>query len=632
MRRASPPFSYRALLAVFSALLFAAAQPNELFRWGQPLLGFLALTPYFLALARTYTVREAVRLGMLFGALSTAITNYWLMFFGEFSVWTLGGVTLAYLLFHALLAPILARFCDTKRTYRPFALAVAWVGYEYLKSVGFLGFPWGLMAYPLHGVDPLVQHAEVTGVWALSFLVVLVNGALFEILSGAEMGDSSPTQSFPRWFRSPAPLPTAARFRYPAWLPTAARFQYPAWLTSPAAAQVAVAAVVALAMLLFGWARLASPLPVARTAEILLVQQNADSWSNNPERAIRTAQRLTTAGLSARAEHRAEKPGQAAPASGAGQAATASGADQAAKPSGTDRAATASGAGSRPSGPVDLVVWSETSLRYPYRNNQGLYRRMPAEQPFVSFLRGLPAPLLTGAPYIEDQETIYNAAVLITPQAELVDYYGKQHLVPFAEHIPFWEVPAVRGFFQNAVGIGAVWSPGREFRLFDVRIDGSGRPASDGSGREDTTGGRIRIATPICFEDSFGYIGQHFARNGADLFVNLTNNSWSRSESAQIQHFVSARFRAIENRIPLVRSTNSGLTGVVDGYGRLTQSVPMFREASLNVSVPIYEEMPDTLYTRFGDWLGQAAVLGSVFIALFLRLRRVPRGSTHQTA
>jgi apolipoprotein N-acyltransferase len=118
-----------------------------------------------------------------------------------------------------------------------------------------------------------------------------------------------------------------------------------------------------------------------------------------------------------------------------------------------------------------------------------------------------------------------------------------------------------------------------------------------------------------------------FAARGADMYLNLTNNSWSQTESAQIQHYVAARFNAIATRTPLVRSTNSGVTGLVDAYGRLRSSLPMFEQGYLVVDVPIYERARLTFYTRYGDYLPQLFIVVIVLLLAFWRLRelRSPR-------
>jgi apolipoprotein N-acyltransferase len=74
----------------------------------------------------------------------------------------------------------------------------------------------------------------------------------------------------------------------------------------------------------------------------------------------------------------------------------------------------------------------------------------------------------------------------------------------------------------------------------------------------------VRFSTPICFEDTFGYLSRAFVRQGAELIVNLTNDLWSKAEPSAMQHMAMAVFRAVENRRSLVRSTNGGMTTIID--------------------------------------------------------------------
>jgi apolipoprotein N-acyltransferase len=530
------------LLALLAGLLTALALPNELFPRGNVAISLIALMPYFLSLYRLRTAREASACGALYGGVSTFLSNYWLMFFGEFSVWTIGGVTLAYILFHALLAPFLHRFLRTPSLLRPFALAVLWTAYEYLKSIGFLGYPWGLIGYPAGGILPLMQHVDVTGVWSLSFFAAGINALIAESVSRL-LGWNPHTHASSQRTTEPPALERRSGIALS--------------IRETALRQTAVFAVVLLLMLGYGWQALSSPLPTRGSFEAVLIQQNEDSWERgNFSQALRTAQRLTEQAL-------ADHPDPA------------------------------------------LIAWSETSLRYPYRHAGNYYDQHPGYKPFTRFLADLPAPLLTGAPYAADAENdiYYNGAILLDQDGELRQYYGKQHLVPFAEHIPFWEFAAVRSFFQQVIGITAIWTPASEHRLFGVETDEAGT---------------VRFGAPICFEDAFTGVVRGFRHAGADVIINLTNNSWSRTESAQIQHYVAARFRAVETRTALVRSTNSGLTGVVDGHGRLQASLPMFERGSLAVEVPVYDAGM-TVYTRYGDYLPQLFLV--VVLGVLIRFR-----------
>jgi apolipoprotein N-acyltransferase len=339
-----------------------------------------------------------------------------------------------------------------------------------------------------------------------------------------------------------------------------------------------------------------------------LVQQNVDSWlSGNEWPSIEAAQDLTRAALAER------------------------------------------------EAPPDLIAWSETILRRPFPQNRATFESRPSGDPFVSFVRSLPAPLLTGAPSIQSVDPFepVNSAIMLDPKGRHYGFYGKRHLVPMAENIPFWEVPLMRAFFQNVVGVVGVWTPGDRYAVFSMPFQGNGeadaRPGGSSGGRRDDSEDSaaagtdpwqgagvtsepadaeehkfLRFGTPICYEDSFGYLCREFARLDADVLINLTNNSWSQTRSAQIQHFVSARYRAVENRMALVRSTNSGYTAIVDATGAVIADVPMFEQAYLNVDVPIYENAGKTVYTQLGDFFARGCILISVIVlvGLFVRDRR----------
>ena len=523
-----------AVLAIASALLMALALPNELFPYGSPLFGVLALAPLLAAIYRTGSYAGAARLGVIFGAASSIATNFWLIFFQSFSAWTLGGVTLVYVAYFALLAPLL-RFIAGQpgglpRAYRPIAVAVVWTLYEFLKSSGYLGYPWGLIAYPVHAVTPLVQFVEITGVWGLCLLMALVNAV------AAEWLDLALAARRPR--RVPARL----------WQATAA------------------AALLVVAALGYGVAALARPLPRIATLDVVLVQHNANPWQSGDDAGVLAAlQRLTGAGVAA------------APV------------------------------------PPDLVVWSETALTWPVIGAQAASAQAAGAEvpePIVpSPFTGLPVPLLTGVPWVVSEAPLQamNAAMLVAPGGAVLAHYGKQHLVPFAESVPFWEVPAVRRLFSDLIGLQSTWVPGATATIYEL-------PVRDG--------GRVRFATPICFEDAFPGLNRRFVRAGADLLINLTNDAWSQTVSAETQHFVAARLRAVEHRRVLIRATNGGVTAAVDPWGRVIGApAPLFTETALRLQVPVYRPAADTVYTRFGDYL--PAVLAAVLaLFIFIRLRR----------
>lgn len=525
------------LLAAFSGFLYSVSLPNELLPFGSPLIGPIALIPVFLAILRVRSIRHAAAVGVVFGVVSTLLSNYWLMFFGEFSVWTIGGVTVGYAAYNALFFPFLWVLSapnaslttvlpsrDRVLPYRPVLIASAWVAYELLKSRGFLAYPWGLAAYTASSVPSLIQSGELFGVWGLSFIVIFLNASILELMSAPGTG-------------LPDPEERRRALRY-------------------------VASALALTVVLagFGVVRLHQEVPIVGEFTAVLIQPNTDSWeTGNEESSLLILQNLTRDAI---IEH----------------------------------------------GRPDIVVWSETSLRRPYPENQDFFGRFPARDPFTQFLREIDTPLVTGAPWrvAPDSHDYMNAVIMIKPNGTVSEWYGKQQLVPFAEGIPFWEFGFVRRFFRSVVGIFGVWTPGNESRLFGFSADGH----------------EYSFSAPICFEDAFANVVRRFDHAGADLHVNLTNNSWSRTDSAQYQHFVAALFRTVETRRTLVRSTNSGFTVVLDAHGRTVDSLPMFTSAYLHVTVPVHALSRRTVYSATGDVLPISFfILITVFLIARIRTR-----------
>jgi apolipoprotein N-acyltransferase len=518
-------------LVLLSAVLLPLALPNELFRTGNPALGPFCIAPVFVAVSLAPTFGAAAILGLVFGAVSTALSSFWLMFFQDFSVWTYGGVIIGYMGYNALLFAFLRGFGAVARRYRPFVFAMAWALYEYFKSVGFLGYPWGLVAYPLSDYLPLVQFIDTTGIWGMSFLAALVNALV------AEWGMYA-------WGAAP-PFPWVS-LRGPA------RIVWRSILVRDAA----FVGIVLASVIGYGSYRLAQPERAGRTANLLLVQQNIDPWDSGKARAGPTKinQDLTLEGLA------------------------------------------------RATGPVDLVAWSETSVMDAYVNLGDGFDRKSSMVPFA---QQAAVPILFGGVVIVDarRNLFQNAAILISPEGRVVDTYGKMHPVPFAESIPFFSLPPVQWFFTRVVGVWFPWAQGNRYTIFRVPL---------------SRGGDMAFGAPICFEDAFSNLCRRFILQGADLWMNLTNDYWSKTKSSEYQHFQVARFRTVENRRVLVRSTNGGVTAVVDPKGRVIAMLPMFERATLEVSVPVSDGAL-TPYTILGDWFPWV-LAGALLLLLVLDL------------
>ncbi|MDR0525101.1 MAG: apolipoprotein N-acyltransferase [Spirochaetaceae bacterium] len=241
----------------------------------------------------------------------------------------------------------------------------------------------------------------------------------------------------------------------------------------------------------------------------------------------------------------------------------------------------------------DMIVWSETAFvpriywHLQYRGDPDSYILV---KDLMEYLSAQEVPFVIGNddarkeplknPNAGEEFRVDYNAVMLFEQGNLVELYRKQHLVPFTELFPYKkQLPGVYKELKKREDIH-LWEPGEKSVVF--------------------SGAGVRFSTPICFEDTFGYLTRDFVRNGAELIVNLSNDAWSNSLPAQMQHLGMAVFRAVENRRSLVRSTASGQTCGIDPNGRILDMASPFTETQITVSVPIVT--PQARYTVYGDF------------------------------
>ena len=193
----------------------------------------------------------------------------------------------------------------------------------------------------------------------------------------------------------------------------------------------------------------------------------------------------------------------------------------------------------------------------------------------------------------------YNSALVFEsgknvhpPEPEI---YSKIKLVPFSESFPLKH--SFSSFYVKLLNGGSyMWESGDEYKVFDFR--------------------GLKFCTPICFEDQFSSICRQMVLNGARCIINLSNDSWSQSKACQHQHLSMAVFRSVENRIPSVRSTASGVTCIIGPDGKIEKAAPEFCEAYVIGKVPLVSNDKQTLFTRFGDVAGMAEAGLSAFILI----------------
>lgn len=244
---------------------------------------------------------------------------------------------------------------------------------------------------------------------------------------------------------------------------------------------------------------------------------------------------------------------------------------------------------------IELVVWSETSVA-------GSVREAEAEDYYYrNVTRRLGVPALIGAVLVRPVEdsreyVLFNSALLSDKKGKIVGRYDKQYLLAFGEYLPFGDTFPV--LYE--------WSPN------------SGR-FTPGTSFQPLTLGEHGIATFICYEDIIpSFVNRIMNEGDAQLLVNMTNDAWFGDTIEPYQHMALSKLRAVEQRRYFIRSTNSGVSGVVDPVGRTVTESKTFVQAGLFAEVAWLDL--GTLYRVLGDlpwWL-----LSFASIALSLKSRR----------
>jgi len=498
------------LSAIFQILIFPLP--------GASVLGWLALAPLLIALVRTRPLGElqvegSVRLqpatpwqgfllGYLCGIVWYAGTCYWtydtMRQYGGLNAPMALLVLLlfsCYLgLYHGafgLLVALLARPNDNRR-----ALVLApflWVAIE-LARTRISGFPWNLLGISQVDNVALCQITSSTGVYGVSFEIVLVNVA----------------------------------------------FAMAFLVLRPKRGMMFAAALAAAVVLQAG--RLVDA-PAAKTDRAaLLVQQNIPVSANwTPAYFQQTLQQLTEL--------------------------------------------TKAAAGSKHEPKIDLVVWPESPA--PFFTNDARFR-----QTLSAMARDAKAWVLVGtigsnAASPNDESPIFNSAALVSPQGEWAARYDKVHLVPFGEYLPFPSLFSFAGGLTKEVG---------QFE------HGHSRAPLNAAGE--------RVGVFICYESIFPDEVRQSANLGAQVFVNISNDGWYGDSGAYAQHLNQTRMRAIENNRWLLSATDTGVTAVIDPWGRISAHIPRKERSALVASYALTSVT--TFYTRHGDWFAYACAIISI--------------------
>jgi apolipoprotein N-acyltransferase len=239
-----------------------------------------------------------------------------------------------------------------------------------------------------------------------------------------------------------------------------------------------------------------------------------------------------------------------------------------------------------------LVVWPEIPASY-------VYDAEPAFQSdLAAFAKRRGDYLVVNAIGLADDGHT-NSAMLIGPDGRRTGEYAKMRLLPFGEYVPMRRIIP---FVDRVPALVHDFAAGHEARLLDA--------------------GGARIGVAICFESAFPDVAREERRAGATGFVNMSNDAWFGPTPMPRQHLAHAVMRSVENRTEQVRVTNAGYSARIDAAGRVVDSTDLFVEASRRWSLPAGEPGPESLYTRFGDWLAVACALATLALAVAPLVRR----------
>lgn len=537
-----------ALASVTAGLMWAAFTPVD---YGP--LAWICLVP-LLSLARLERpTRWMYRVTYLGGLFFWLASLQW-MRLGDALMYPMWGLLSVYLAFYFPLFLGLARVAVWKlRVPLVIAAPIVWTGLELARNHFLTGYGWYALAHSQYRWIELIQISDLVGTYGVTFLIVLTNASLSELL---------PAKLFSIFKLLPASQDTSE-------LPRLALFAS-GW-------RIALCLCLFVTTLVYGYVRRGQanfqPGPL-----VALVQGNVTSEvKHDPQdwpRIQQQHEKLTGQVLR-----------QAAP---------------------------------------DLIVWPETMFRWPLfettlnATDDDLQQAHPrydiagiraqdrgTRKKLNTLSQMTGAALLIGIETIEtdrDRLRTFNSAAFIRPDLGIVGRYDKLHRVMFGEYIPFAdELPWLGKFspFGADFGIAA----GQAAVAFDYK--------------------GIRFAPIICFEDTVPHVvrGILNATSRPDVLVNLTNDGWFHGSSELDQHLITAAFRSVEYRVPMVRAVNTGISAIIDGDGAIRQrAVDPATGKSKQVEATVIGTVPldrrTSIYLKTGDWFAGTCFVCCALLAV----------------
>ncbi len=243
----------------------------------------------------------------------------------------------------------------------------------------------------------------------------------------------------------------------------------------------------------------------------------------------------------------------------------------------------------------DLMVWPEAVTPFFFG------RDFAGTQYVLDTVRQAQTPIVLGSPAAKETGKelalgrseplrLYNSAYFLSGHGVQLGRYDKIHLVPFGEFVPF---RSILFFIDKMVANIGDFERGEESQVFQL--------------------GDYGFAVSICFEIIFPDLVRRPVKQGAGYLINITNDAWFGKSAASYQHMSMVAMRAVENRVPIVRAANTGISGTVDAYGRIVDATEIFEEDWVIAEIHPQTSKPG-FYSTYGDVFSQMCL---VLVPLF---------------
>ncbi len=377
-----------------------------------------------------------------------------------------------------------------------FLLPLSWVSLEYILSFFLTGFPWNLMGYSQVHFILLIQISTLTGVYGVSFVIILLNTSIAFTLKSRNL----------KWL-----LPSTALISF---------------------------------SLIFGLLELKKDFKEEKPIKTAVIQGNTSMDEDLIgdelllERKLRDYIELTEKAMESKAK---------------------------------------------------LIIWPETSvpILFRYDPRKDIIQNLSSRNNLFI--------LVSFTDWREGK--FYNSVFMISPDHSISSVYDKTHLVPFGEYVPFKKILS---FFESITKEVGEYTPGNSLVLHMVN--------------------GIRFGSPICYEIIFPDLVRRFVKEGAQFLATVSNDGWFGKSDAPYQHFYIAVMRCVENRRYLLRATSTGVSGIIDPFGRVIHKIEMGQMDF--ASAEIYPINYKTFYSKHGDLFAKFCLtISAIFFILSLGRR-----------